>query len=257
MSKRRFVLAGVLGAIVTGVAILLVALPFALVHRQDLPLERTYGDAAVSLVSRFLGGDASNPRGNDPRALSAGRAAYTGSCAVCHGAKGDGRGVFGPTTYPDATDLTADAVKRKTDAQLFWIIKNGLGFTAMPAFGDAYKDEDIWAMVAYVRVLQRGDANAITIPVPTQAQLLLADPRGDRMARGAAVYFAQGCHLCHGPEGDAPADLSIRGRIETEIVRKGSERGMPSYGKDRISDAELADLEVYLLRFAAIPSSPD
>ena len=32
---------------------------------------------------------------------------------------------------------------------------------------------------------------------------------------------------------------------------------MPSYGKDRISDAELADLEVYLLRFAAIPSSPD
>lgn len=257
MSKRRFVLAGVLGAIVTGVAILLVALPFALVHRQDLPLERTYGDAAVSLVSRFLGGDASNPRGNDPRALSAGRAAYTGSCAVCHGAKGDGRGVFGPTTYPDATDLTADAVKRKTDAQLFWIIKNGLGFTAMPAFGDAYKDEDIWAMVAYVRVLQRGDANAITIPVPTQAQLLLADPRGDRMARGAAVYFAQGCHLCHGPEGDAPADLSIRGRIETEIVRKGSDRGMPAYDKSIITDAELADLEAYLLRFAAVPSSPD
>ena len=257
LSKRRFVLAALLGAIITGVAILVVALPFALVHRQDLPLEHAYGDAAVSLVSRFLGGDSSNPRGNDPRALSAGRAAYTGSCAVCHGAKGDGRGVFGPTTYPNSTDLTADAAKRKTDAQLFWIIKNGLGFTAMPAFGDAYKDEDIWAMVAYVRALQRGDANAIAIPVPTQAQLLLADPQGDRMARGAAVYFAQGCHLCHGPEGDAPGDLSIRGRIETEIVRNGSEGGMPSYGKDRISDAELADLEVYLLRFAAIPSSPD
>jgi len=257
LSTRRFILVASVGAIVTGIAILVVALPLALTHRQDLPLERAYGDAAVSLVSRVLGGDASNPRANDPRALVAGRAAYTGSCGVCHGAKGDGRGVFGPATYPDSTDLTGDAAKRKTDAQLFWIIKNGLGFTAMPAFGDAYTDEDIWALVGYVRALQRGAANAIAIPVPTQAQLLLADPRGDRMARGAAVYFAEGCHLCHGPEGDAPGDLSIRGRIETEIVRKGSERGMPSYGKDRISDADLADLEVYLLRFAAVPSSPD
>ena len=257
MSKRRFVLAGVLGAIVTGVAILLVALPFALVHRQDLPLERTYGDAAVSLVSRFLGGDASNPRGNDPRALSAGRAAYTGSCAVCHGAKGDGRGVFGPTTYPDATDLTADAVKRKTDAQLFWIIKNGLGFTAMPAFGGQYKDDQIWAMVTYIRTLQRGSASALAIPEPTSEQLGAADPAVSRQARGAAIYFAQGCHLCHGPEGDAPGDLSIRGRIETDIVRRGDERGMPAYGKDLISDADLADLETYLLRFAAVPSSPD
>ena len=257
MSKRRPLLAALLGAIVVGGAILVVAPPFALTHRKDLPPERAYGDAVVSLVSRLLGGDASNPRGNDPRAVSAGRAVYTGSCAVCHGAKGDGRGAFGPATYPDATDLTADAAKRKSDAQLFWIIKNGLGFTAMPAFGDVYKDEDVWAMVAYIRVLQRGDATAITVPPPSQAQLLLADPRGDRMARGAAVYFAQGCHLCHGAEGEAPGDLAIRGRIETEIVRKGDERGMPSYGKDRISDTELADLEVYLLRFAAMPSSPD
>ena len=32
---------------------------------------------------------------------------------------------------------------------------------------------------------------------------------------------------------------------------------MPAYGSDRISDAELKDLESYLLRFAAVPSSPD
>ena len=48
-----------------------------------------------------------------------------------------------------------------------------------------------------------------------------------------------------------------QGMTETEIVRRGDERGMPSYGRDVISDAELADLESYLLRFAAIPSSPD
>ena len=66
--------------------VLVVALPFALTHRHDLPLERIYGDAAVSVVSRILGGDAPNPLAGEARALSTGRAAYTGSCAVCHGA---------------------------------------------------------------------------------------------------------------------------------------------------------------------------
>ena len=257
MNRRRTLVTAGLGAVVAVVAIVVLALPFALTHRQDLPLERVYGDAAVSLVSRVLGGDAANPVANDPRALSTGRAAYTGSCAVCHGAKGDGRGAFGRTTYPDATDFTSESAKSKTDAQLFWIVKNGLGFTAMPAFGGQYKDAEIWAMVAYIRALQRGTATTLAIPEPSLAQLAAADPAAGRQTRGAAIYFALGCHLCHGPEGDAPGELGIRGRIETEIVRKGDERGMPAYGRDVISDADLADLETYLLRFAAIPSSPD
>jgi mono/diheme cytochrome c family protein len=106
LSKRRTVFTAAFGAVAALLLVLVVALPFALTHRQDLPLERVYGDAAVSLVSRILGGDAPNPVANDQRVLASARAAYTGSCAVCHGAKGDGRGVFGRTTYPDATDLT-------------------------------------------------------------------------------------------------------------------------------------------------------
>ena len=256
-AKRRSLFVALLGAALALVLVLVVALPFALTHRQDLPLERVYGDAAVSAVSRILGGDATNPLANDSRALGTGRAAYTGSCAVCHGAKGDGRGAFGPSTYPPATDLGSDAAKSKTDAQLFWIVKNGLGFTAMPAFGGQYKDAEIWAMVAYIRALQLGSARPLVIPEPSLAQLAAADLSVSRQTRGAAIYFALGCHLCHGPEGDAPGDLGIRGRIQTDIVRRGDVRGMPAYGTNLISDAELTDLETYLLRFAAIPSSPD
>ena len=257
MNKRRSLVVAGSGAVAALVLVLVVALPLALTHRRDLPLERVYGDAAVSVVSRLLGGDAANPLANDARALATGRIEYTGSCAVCHGAKGDGRGDFGPTTHPDATDFTTEAAKSKTDAQLFWIVKNGLGFTAMPAFGAQYKDADIWAMVAYIRHLQRESASALVIPEPSVAQLAAADPSVSRQARGAAIYFALGCHLCHGPEGDAPGDLALRGRIETDIVRRGSDRGMPAYGTNLISDADLADLETYLLRFAAVPSNPD
>jgi mono/diheme cytochrome c family protein len=257
LEKRRLLLAAAGGAVFALLAAALVGLPLALTHRTDFPLERAYGQAAVSLVARLLAGNEANPLANDPRALSAGRAAYTGSCGVCHGSSGDGRGAFGPGTYPEATDLTSDAARQKTDAELFWIVKNGLGFTAMPRFGDVYKDQDIWAMVSYIRSLQRSASRAIEVRAPTETQLLLADAWGDRVARGAAIYFAQGCHLCHGAEGQAPGDLAIVGRIQTDIVRRGDERGMPAYGPDRISDAELADLDVYLLRFAGVPSSPD
>jgi mono/diheme cytochrome c family protein len=157
---------------------------------------------------------------------------------------------------PPATDLTGRDARAKSDAELFWIVKNGLSFTAMPGFGESYKDEDIWALVSYVRELERGGAGAIDVPPASAGELSLADPRGDAVARGAAIYFAQGCALCHAANGEAPGSLSIRGRIETVVVRRG-ERGMPAYGPDRIGDAELKDLEAYLLRFAAVPSSPD
>jgi len=254
--NRRFAVGIVVGVIITGAVVLLVGLPVALTHRKDLPAERGYAAFAVSLVARLAAGSATNPIANDARALDAGREAYTGSCAVCHGAKGDGRGAFGPATYPDATDLTLSITKEKSDAELFWIIKNGLSFTAMPGFGDVYKDQDIWSLVRYVRALQRGGTAAIDVAPATANDLTLADPKGDALARGAAIYFAQGCALCHAANGEAPGSLSIRGRIETQIVRRG-ERGMPAYGSDRISDAELKDLESYLLRFAAVPSSPD
>ncbi len=106
---------------VLGVALLaaLVVGPWVLGKRGDLPLERVYGDFAVSSASRLGAGDRPNPVANDRRALLAGREAYTGSCAVCHGATGDGRGIFGTSSYPNATDLRSPEAANKSDAQMF------------------------------------------------------------------------------------------------------------------------------------------
>src|SRR5579884_3399225 len=85
---------------------LVVGGPLIVAHRNDLPLERQYGNYAVSVVARLSAGNEQNPLAGNRRAMVTGREAYTGSCAQCHGAKGDGRGVFGQATYPQATDLT-------------------------------------------------------------------------------------------------------------------------------------------------------
>ena len=249
-------LAAVAGFVVALLIVTVVGLPLALTHRTELPFERRVASAVVSAVVAVAAGDAKNPAAGDARALNVGRAAYTGSCALCHGAIGNGHGRFGTSTYPPAADLLADGVRSRTDAQLFWITRNGLSFTAMPAFSDVYSDEQIWSIVAYLRALQAGTSRAIDVPGTTTGQLEAADPRGADVARGAAIYFAQGCVLCHGANGDAPDGLGLRGRVGTQVVR-GGQPGMPVFGPDRIPDAQLADLEAYLLVLRDLHLCPD
>jgi mono/diheme cytochrome c family protein len=230
----------------------LVGAPLVLVHRHDFPVEQQYGHFMVGLAARLQAGNAANPVAGNPRAVAAGRDAYTGSCAVCHGSTGDGTGVFGPGTYPPATNLTSHDVVEKSDAELFWITRNGLSFTAMPGFGDQYSDQEIWNIVAYLRSLQNGQPAAVNVPSTTLGQLDTADPAGSAAQRGAAVYFAQGCQSCHGAVGDAPGNLALRGAGETGAIRRGRP-GMPTYGPDRITDAQLADLQAYMRTFAGSP----
>src|SRR5689334_8839129 len=125
---RSLVIGLIIGGIIALIAIVFIGMPLAIGHRQDLPLERLYGDPAVGIASGLQAGSIANPAADDPRALEAGRLAFTGSCAVCHGVNGDGKGEFGQTLYPPATNLQERDTQEKSDAKLFWIIKNGLSF---------------------------------------------------------------------------------------------------------------------------------
>jgi mono/diheme cytochrome c family protein len=70
----------------------------------------------VSLASRLNGAQAASLIAQSQRGVQAGRLAYIGSCAECHGATGDGKGIFGSASYPPATDLTRGDPKEMTDA---------------------------------------------------------------------------------------------------------------------------------------------
>jgi hypothetical protein len=60
--------------------------------------------------------------------------------------------------YPRASDLTSPAVQRYSDSELFWIVKNGIRLSGMPAFGRVESDEHIWNLVHYLRTLRRSAA---------------------------------------------------------------------------------------------------
>ena len=78
---------------------------------------------------------------------------YEAMCRTCHGAPGKKPDPW--QLYPAAPDL-ADALRvtNWSDAEVFWIIKNGIKDTGMSAFGGSHDDDDLWALTAFVRQLQ-------------------------------------------------------------------------------------------------------
>jgi mono/diheme cytochrome c family protein len=78
---------------------------------------------------------------------------YATECAMCHGSDGRTATDAGRWMYPRASDLTSPPVQRYSDRELFWIVKNGIRLSGMPAFGRVESDEHIWNLVHYVRTL--------------------------------------------------------------------------------------------------------
>ena len=63
-------------------------------------------------------------------------------CVVCHGAPGKEPSYIRQGLRPEPPNL-AESSKRWGGAELFWIIKNGIKMTGMPAFGPTHQDEEI------------------------------------------------------------------------------------------------------------------
>ena len=74
-------------------------------------------------------------------------------CADCHGLDGHKPTDAGRWMYPRAADLTSAEVQKYSDRELFWIVKNGIRLSGMPAFGRVESDQHIWNLVHYVRTL--------------------------------------------------------------------------------------------------------
>jgi mono/diheme cytochrome c family protein len=90
----------------------------------------------------------------DPSMVEAGFRLYDRRCVGCHGAPGVKPGDISKGIFPEAPDL-AESADEWTSAQLYWIIKNGLKFTSMPAWGPSRTETELWAMTAFVQRLPK------------------------------------------------------------------------------------------------------
>ncbi len=93
---------------------------------------------------------------------------FNSMCMGCHGAPGQDPEAMGQGLNPPAPDLAVSAADM-TPAELFWVTKNGIKMTGMPAWGATHDDDAIWPVVAFITKLPELDV--------TQYQDLLASAK--------------------------------------------------------------------------------
>jgi len=101
-----------------------------------------------------------NPIPDTPDVQAAARAHWADHCAGCHANDGSGDAMMGKRTWPPAPDMRMAATQDMTDGELFWIIENGVRFSAMPGWGtgNAHDEEDSWKLVRFIRHLPKQTA---------------------------------------------------------------------------------------------------
>jgi mono/diheme cytochrome c family protein len=94
------------------------------------------------------------PSLNNPKLVEAGFKDYHEMCRLCHGAPGYSRTEIAKGLYPPPPDLTKEEfAKGANSAELYWVIKNGIKMTGMPAFGPTHSEDQLLGIVAFVRRL--------------------------------------------------------------------------------------------------------
>ena len=106
----------------------------------------------------------------DMKLLERGRDRFTVYCSPCHGAVGDGNGItkkYGMGATPTYHD---DRLRKMAEGEIFNTITNGKG--QMNPYGDKLAPADRWAVIAYVRALQRAQTGTVAdVPDDHRAEL--------------------------------------------------------------------------------------
>ncbi len=88
------------------------------------------------------------------QAQDGGGVIFAADCAICHGAKGDGRGQRREAIRPPPANLTLPPWSEAANAsRVYRAIKDGVPGTAMPSW-PMLRDEEIWNVVAYIHALK-------------------------------------------------------------------------------------------------------
>ena len=107
--------------------------------------------------------------------LERGQEQYNIQCSVCHGKTGAGNGIVmrGDYGYTPAPSYHIDRLRNAPDGYMYDVIANGV--RTMPAYGQKVPVLDRWAIVAYIRALQRSqNASPDELPASVKSRLGVA-----------------------------------------------------------------------------------
>lgn len=120
-------------------------------------IESFTAHAIRGIAVRTRVGSLSNPVLVSQAVVKEGMEHFADHCAVCHGNDGSGNTEMGRGLYPRAPDMRLPATQNLSDAELFYIIENGVRLTGMPAWSTGTKEGETssWHLVHFIRRLPK------------------------------------------------------------------------------------------------------
>ena len=178
---------------------------------------------------------------------SRGASIYQKNCAMCHGEDGRAAQVISISNQ--------DFLAAATDEFLYKTIRHGRGNTAMPGWGQ-FSAEDISDVIAHMRAWQNSNNRRGSFPITA----------GD-IKNGEQLYHYR-CSRCHGIHGQGDSGPALINKDFLSAASNyfllqmviGGRHGTAMFGwgtdvatQDRLSEAQVADIIVFLRERAAKP----
>ena len=123
------------------------------------------------------------------------------ACLHCHGAPGVPGDLTAQQALPPPPELT-HAAKEWKARELFWIVKHGIKYTGMPAWVVQERDDEVWAVVAFLKRLPELDAEGYRRLAGASAP---SQTGRDIAMVGRLTELIGACARCHGAEQGRPA----------------------------------------------------
>ena len=174
--------------------------PVGTVPRDFLPYPYAPAD---NLVAR----DLRNPYAPTPEVLRRGQRYYNIACAVCHGNDGNAANGYVAKQFTGVPSLHSSSLTLLTDGDMYHLIS--VGRNRMPNYRAQLLPENRWAVVAYVRVLNR-------------ATLALTDADG-ALATATTEFKAKPDDATAKAAFDAATSVAASAKTDLELIKRGGD----------------------------------
>ncbi|MEQ8899518.1 MAG: c-type cytochrome [Roseovarius sp.] len=130
------------------------------------------------------------PELDDAELIALGAGHYATACVPCHGTPGSEASATMQAMVPGPPHIR-EAVAHWEPNELFWIVENGVKMTGMPGWPADERDDEVWAVVAYLVSVQEKAAPELAL-------------------EGAGDAPGEYCASCHGTVGGQVPRLDIQ-----------------------------------------------
>ncbi|MBA1273203.1 c-type cytochrome [Stutzerimonas azotifigens] len=140
---------------------------------------------------------------DDPALVLKGAGHYHTGCVACHGGPGQRQSLIARQMTPEPPFLPS-RIAHWEPQELFWIVRNGVKFTAMPSWPARQREDEVWALVAFLRAMP-------TMSSERYRQLALGERAGEtakpvtpdhlRPLQDPLGPVLTNCNRCHAADG--------------------------------------------------------